>query len=168
MKNLFVHLCSLLVLALALNSCIEGDDDIARIPDTKYEPILMKRSDLEKSVSLMPPQPLQNTGKIYVKDNFIFVNERYRGVHVIDNTDPKNPENKGFIRVPGNIDLAVKGNFIYVDNAVDMVTLRWFGDSLKVTDRVKEVFPAFEPPDGGFYQFAERPENTVIVKWEEK
>lgn len=167
MKNLPVLLFYLLLAAM-ISGCIEGGNEPMSIPETKYEPILMKRSDLEKSVSWLPPKPLEKTGKIYVKGNYIFINERFRGVHVIDNTDPKNPENKGFIRVPGNIDLAVKGNFFYVDNAIDLVTLRWYGDSVHVLDREKEVFPAFEPPDGGFYDFPDRPENTIIVKWVEK
>ena len=44
-----------------------------------------------------------------VNGNLIFVSERYRGIHVIDNSDPESPQDIAFIRVPGNIDIAMKG-----------------------------------------------------------
>ena len=42
-------------------------------------------------------QFLRVPGKIYVKDNILFVNELAEGVHIIDNTNPSQPELIGFI-----------------------------------------------------------------------
>lgn len=140
--------------------------------ETRYRPVLMDRSDLEESIAFLPPQEQRAYGKIYRQDNLLFINEPFLGVHVVDNSDPRQPKKLGFIRIPGNIDIAMKGNYLYADNAVDLITLRWEGNGITVTDRNREVFPEYGPPDGEYvpseYQQANRPPNTVIIKWEEK
>jgi len=153
---------------LLLSGCIGGEPGELDSPPTDYEPLLMTREQLEQSVRWKEPTPLQRAGKIYVYRQFLFINERFRGVHVYDNSDPREPVNLGFIQAPGNIDIAVKNNFIYLDNAVDLVTLRWYGDSIQVLDRDVAAFPEFQPPDGGFYNFNNRPNNTVVVEWQER
>ncbi len=139
---------------------------------TNYEPIIMKRSGLEKSISSNGPRSLHNPVKIYFKDNYIFISEKYKGVHVIDNSDRTLPENVAFISIPGCIDMAVKNNTLYADNAVDLVAI----DISNITNvsevkRIKNVFPELVPPDDFSvpekYQTENRPENTIIVEWVE-
>lgn len=135
-----------------------------------YKPVLMTRENLEKSIELQGPKKLSKTGKIYIKGHYIYISERYKGIHVIDNEHPESPVIKSFIRVPGCMDMAVKGNTLYVDNAVDLVALDISdNEKINVISRIKEVFPEIPPPDNLYvpHQFNAdvRPENTVIVDW---
>ena len=61
-----------------------------------------------------------NPGKIYFKEGYIFINEELKGIHVIDNRNPENPQNIGFIEIPGNVDIAIKNNTLYADSYIDL------------------------------------------------
>jgi hypothetical protein len=131
-----------------------------------YIPVFMKRADLEKSVSyLSEGKDLENTGKIYYKSPYIFVNERYKGVHVINNSDPYKPVKEGFIVAPGCIDIAVKGDIMYLDNAVDLVAIDL--NTKQVTKRIKNVFPEpLSPENQSFYGYdSSRDPDFILVAW---
>jgi hypothetical protein len=141
--------------------------------ESEYEPVFMLRNEMEKSVRLEDPRDIVNPGKIYLKDNFIFINEKYAGIHVIDNTDPENPRNFAFIHIDGCIDMAVKDNVLYADNAVDLVSLALNTQitGIQVTARIKNVFPEMLAPDGlglTYRQNQARPHNSILVKWRQK
>ncbi|MBI5539344.1 MAG: hypothetical protein HY951_04745 [Bacteroidia bacterium] len=74
-------------------------------------------------ISFNGAQPLNKTGKIYIYGEYVFINEQYKGIHVIDNHDKTNPQNVAFFSIPGNIDLAIKNGFIYADNYNDLVVI---------------------------------------------
>lgn len=137
----------------------------------QYKPVFMLRSELEKNVKLEEPKSIQDPGKIYIKDHLIFINEKYRGIHVIDNSNPENPSNLVFISVDGCIDIAVKDNILYADNAVDLIAVR-FNQSLmnfEVTKRIKNVFPELIAPDGRNLSWQERraiQDGAVLVRWD--
>lgn len=138
----------------------------------EYSPILVQRSVLESSIELQDSRKLKDPGKIYFKDDYIFISERYKGIHIIDNRDSLNPEKIGFIKVPGGIDLAIKKNVLYVDNAVDLVAIKLKNNyqEIEVVKRIKNVFPEHTPP--GYDRVPEefnrenRPDNSVIIAWE--
>ena len=137
----------------------------------EYKPVLMNRSELEKSVLYLSARPITNPGKIYYKDQTIFLIEKNKGIHVIDNSNPKDPKQTGFINVPGCVDISIKNQSLYTDNAVDLVTIDISNyPDVVVTKRIKDVFPELPPPGYDYvpYEFTEgeRPENTVIVNWE--
>lgn len=137
--------------------------------ESAYKPVLMTRENLENSIELKSPKEIQNYGKIYVKGNLLFVNEKYEGIHVVDNSNPEKPNNIAFINIPGNIDISIKNDIIYADNAVDLVAIKYDGNTIQVVDRNRNVFPEYGTPDGLYlpneYSEGNRPDNTVIVKW---
>ena len=130
-----------------------------------YTPVFMSRETLENSVKYIAgARDMIQTGKIYYRAPYIYVNERYKGVHVINNTDREHPVNEGFILAPGCIDMAVKGSILYLDNAVDFVSFDL--DSKQVTKRIREVFPEPLRPDGAnFYSLPGRPKGYILVEW---
>ena len=65
---------------------------------------------------------MKNPGKIWIKDQYLFVNEILQGFHIFDNSNPANPVNLGFIEVFANTDLAVRGNVLYADNYNDLLS----------------------------------------------
>lgn len=85
-----------------------------------------------------------------VKDRWIFLSERLKGVHVIDNSDPASPRTIAFLNVPGNLDLAMKGNTLYADSFVDLVAID-ISDPAKavVTGRLENIYPNEPLPDEG-------------------
>lgn len=136
-----------------------------------YCPQLMTREVLEQSVTPLPARAMHNTGKIYLWGRYIFINERYEGVHIIDNQDPSHPQALRFLRVPGNVDMAVKDNVLYLDNGPDLVTLDLSNmQAPRVTSRVRNAFRELPTPDlgavAGPCMVENRPANTVVVGWQ--
>jgi hypothetical protein len=106
-----------------------------------YKPIYQDKNSVHTILST-PAKVLENPGKIYIKDRYIFVNEKGKGVHIIDNQNPALPVKISFIQIPGNKDIAIKGNIMYVDNFTDLVSLDIRDVSnIKITKRVNNVFP---------------------------
>lgn len=152
---------------LALVSCTRPIDPVI---ETKYEPILMDRSCLESSFKVEAPKALVRAGKIYYKDGFLFISEIYHGVHVIDNRNPAKPVFLAFLRIWGCMDMAIKGQILYVDNSVDLMALDLSDvNHIKPISRTREVLPDPLPPDGGAiptkFNSSNRPKGTVIVDW---
>jgi hypothetical protein len=126
-----------------------------------YTPVFMERSELERSVFFVEGfREMEQPGKIWVSDERIFVNDKYKGVHIIDNSTPASPRQIGFIMAPGCLDMAVRGEIIYLDNAVDLVAFDMATG--KVTERLKNYFPPLTKPDGSrFYD----PTDLIVVEW---
>lgn len=144
--------------------------DIAPPYHGNYKPILMTRTALENSVKSIAPLPLINPGKIYIKGNYIYIVEKYKGIHVINDTDLTNPVKEKFITIPGIVDLSIKDDVMFADNAVDLVGVDISDlEHVSVISRVKHVFPELPHPEwGGIdwnYSRTNRPPNTVIVEW---
>lgn len=129
-----------------------------------YSPIFMTRTELEKSVKYAgESREIKDPAKIYVRGTQLFVSERYKGVHIIDFSNPKDMRQTGFIVAPGCIDIAVKDNILYLDNAVDLVAFDL--DSKQVTDRLRELLPEPPSPDGDTYGNYNRPNGLIVVGW---
>jgi hypothetical protein len=129
-----------------------------------YYAVYMDRDDLKKSVSYMETgREMKNLGKIYYKHPYLFVNEKYKGVHIIDNTDPAHPVKKGFITAPGCLDMAVKDKIIYLDNAIDLVSFDL--NTMSEISRELNVFPEPASPGGYVHYETDRPANLILVEW---
>lgn len=89
----------------------------------KYTPIQLSLSELRQPVSSGAPRELIEPGKLYVKDQYLFIIEVKKGIHVFDNSDPANPRAISFLSIPGNVDMAVRDNILYADSYIDLVAL---------------------------------------------
>lgn len=128
--------------ALLLSSC--SDECETTITYTVYEPVYMLRADLQHAVKVAPAQTLKEPGKIYVRGNYLFINEINKGVHIVDNSNPSSPRFLSFIEIPGNMDMAVKGNILYADNYIDLVALDISNPlDVKLVNRVENIFPTY-------------------------
>ncbi len=164
-----VKLLVLLITAAALQSCwwTNQADDIAisQPQPSDYSPVIVARLDLETSTEFESPQPIINSGKIYVIDEFLFVNEKNLGFHVFDNSNPESPVNIGFLKVLGSSDLAIKDDVIYINNAVDLIAIQpnFSTATIEITKRIPNTFPQMFSPDG--FQFYNLQEDEIIVNW---
>jgi hypothetical protein len=119
-NNLLKFLPGLLL--LSFSSCIK-DKCTTHMKKIERFPIYMSYEDLRTGFKTITAQTLHDPGKIYYMQDYIFINEKYKGIHVINNQNPGAPVNVAFIEIPGNIDMAAKGNYLYVDSFVDLLVL---------------------------------------------
>jgi hypothetical protein len=133
-------------------------------------PVYMSYADLRKSVTEVPNVELMNPGKIYFKDNFIFIIEELKGIHVYNNTIPTAPLKMSFIKIPGVVDMAISGNILYADSFVDLVVLDVQDvKNIREVGRVKDILPYTVPPTGNEFPkgFVDK-EKGLVVEWELK
>lgn len=88
-----------------------------------YTPVYKSKAQVRASIKTTAPKNVSNPGKLFIRGSYIFLNEVNRGIHIIDNANPSLPKNIGFIEIPGNVDMAVKGSTLYADLYTDLVTL---------------------------------------------
>lgn len=156
----------LLILGTTFLVC-KGDTYDINYSAYRYVPVFMSRSELERSVKYAgESRPIRETGKIYLYGDTILINEPYRGIHIIDNSDPHNPQQINYIIAPGCLDMAVNGNILYLDNAVDLVAFDMA--SGQVTERISDYFPErTEAPDYSTTVYSyDRPEHYILVRWD--
>jgi len=124
-------------------NCARYDENGYCIESVQFaSPIYMSYEELRSSVRLEGPRPLDDVGRIYAYQNYLFINERNRGVHVIDNTDPFTPIPRSFINIPGNMDVEIRGDRLFADSFIDLVTLDVSNlESVVELDRILDVFP---------------------------
>ncbi len=138
--------------------------DTGDFPQQKYKPVIITRSALETSIAIQNAQPFIKAGKIYIKDDLMFVNDVNKGFHVYDYADSNKPIRLHFIKAPGATDLAIKGNTVYINQAIDLVTATFDPATKKftVTNRNRNVFPQKQAPNGlqGYTK-----ENEIIIDW---
>jgi len=167
MKKHFLLL--IFVASLGLLSCEKNDDD-------KYadylvaRPLKVSKTEFKNGVDVIAPIPTEESGKIYAYQNYIFVNDKYRGVHVIDNSDPSAPKKVSFIKIAGNVDISVKDNYLYADSITDLVVLDISDvNNIVIVNRMDNVLHdnIVWPAEADIFENTEIDyENEIIVGWE--
>lgn len=132
---------------------------------TLYKPILASLTEARANMKSNAPVAVKQPGKIYLYGNYIFMNENNRGIHVIDNSQPTNPKNIAFITIPGNVDMAVKGNIMYADSYSDMVAFDISNPKQVVAKKfLNNVFPH---RNQYYNSNSSNPDSVkIIVDWE--
>lgn len=128
----------LLFVGLSLYSCTPGPE--TEFDTEGYKPIYISKANAYE-VKKVEPTLIQKPGKIYVKDNYLFITEKDKGIHVINFSNPSNPINEAFIVAYGCDNMSIKDNFMFIDNVEDLVVLDITGQNVTEVKRVKNVFP---------------------------
>ncbi len=139
MRKVKLFIFSLLFTSLFVG-CIERYDY-----EGCHKPIYLSyeklRSDYPKILS---PREIDKAGKIYIYGDTLLVNEKNIGIHIIDNRVKETPIQKYFIELPGNIDMAIKNGYLYVDSYIDLIVLdiRDIDNIVEIKSARKEgIFP---------------------------
>jgi len=122
--------------------------------------------ELRAAVKTLPAQELESPGKIYVRGSLLFINERKKGIHLIDNSNPAAPRPVSFLSIPGNTDIAVRGNVLYADSYTDLLAFDLSnGQDVKLLKRVENAFPSGSV-DGLHWQYDQFRKQVVDYRWE--
>jgi len=160
---------ALFVVLLSLQSCIYGEDDEVTY-ESAYEPITQTRELFENGIEVQSSRPISSAGKIYVKDQYILINESEDGFHLYNNLNPESPEVSSYLKVEGATDLAIRGNTIFVHHLVDLVSINYDfqNNTILSMNRSRNVFPKLTSPDGFRADFFNVEEDQIIVGYQLK
>jgi hypothetical protein len=165
MKNLITKTIALVFCTAVLflqQGCVK-DTCTKTYTYTYFQPVYKTTAEVRANIKSNAPTAVTNPGKIYIKDNYIFLNEVNKGIHIIDNTNPASPKNFAFIDIPGNVDIAVKGNIMYADFYTDLVAMDISNPlNISVTKFVNGVFPE------RFYYGFNVDSTKVVYDWVKK
>lgn len=150
-----------LACCLLLQGCLK--DKMTRTY-TMLSPVYKQKTEVYANIKSNSPKDIASPGKLFLYGNYIFLNEVDKGVHIIDNSNPSSPVVKAFINIPGNLDIAVKGNTLYADLYSDLVVVD-ITDPLQArfVRHINNVFPE-RMYSNGFVADT----NLFIVDWIKK
>ncbi len=156
--RLFASWIAACCVAVQFTSCVK---DSAKMNYTMYSPVYQTSAEVRANIKSAAPVTVSGSGKMYLLGNYLFMNELYKGVHIIDISNPSSPPNKAFISIPGNEDIAVIGNTLYADCYTDLMAID-IKDPLnsKLTSYISNIFPDRRYV-GGFYADS----GKVIIDW---
>jgi hypothetical protein len=131
-----------------------------------YRPVYASPS--ESDIVFTEARQLENPGKIYVASKYLLINEKFKGIHVFDNSDPANPISLGFLKMLGNSEFAVKNNVLYADHLSDLVALDisdW--SKLRELSRTNQQFWSQKiPPGSDKYFECIDDAKGIVIGWE--
>ncbi|MBK6619732.1 MAG: hypothetical protein IPH04_20430 [Saprospirales bacterium] len=164
-----IILPSTLLGGFLLFGCL-NDTETTRLAVGEVEGFRPVYSQDWKSIQSLDPRPVGHLGKIYYKDSTIYVAESGWGIHVIDNSDPVNPQRIKFLQIPGCRDIAIKGNILYADNVTDLVAIDISDlNNIKLLKRVEGLYPEVDQtsPEAyeGYFECVD-PAKGAVVAWE--
>jgi len=124
MKHKNLLLLALLGLSLVtfLSGCLRDECTSTRTY-VRFDPVYKTLTEMRVGITPESPRELRRPGKIYAFGHYLFINEKQEGIHVVDNSNPSNPQKIAFWKIPGNVDMAIRGQYLYVDQYIDLLTV---------------------------------------------
>lgn len=111
-----------IAVAAALSGCLRDECETTRT-FVRFDPVYKLPAEVRVGMSVQAARELREPGKIYVFGHYLFINERNEGIHIVDNADPSNPKPVAFWSIPGNGDMAIRGQYLYANQYVDLLTI---------------------------------------------
>lgn len=156
----FLMAVAAFVIIINFTSCLK-DTCTRTYTYTIYEPVYKTVQEVRDNIKSNTPREIEKPGKLFIRGNYIFLNEINKGIHIINNSNPASPQRVAFIDVPGNIDIAVKGNILYADLYTDLVTI---DISNPLSAAVKKITEGVFPHRFYSSDFATE-QNKIITGW---
>ena len=165
-KKTFTLLSGFLLLIL-LTGCFPEPEAESSEPVTGYRPVYGPQTDSE--ILMTGTRAVEDPGKIYVYGPYLLVNEKKKGIHVFDNSNPAEPVNLGFLRLLGNTDMAIKDDVLYADHVGQLVALT-INDFTNVVEQGRLPLRNWNvglPPPPGFYFECVNPDKGLVIGWKQ-
>lgn len=122
------------------------------------------------TVQYQDAREIEQKGNIYFKDNFLFILDNYKGIHIMDNSNPSAPVNKGYYALTGITGISIKNQYLYANAYTDLVVIDVSAiDNPTEVGRAENVFDRALPSYNPQYPLAEVDQTKgVITGWEVK
>lgn len=155
-----------LCLVLLISSC--GKE--LEFTQQGLKPVYVSLAQLQ-NFQQIGPQAIQNSGKSLLYNQYLFLSEKNKGIHVIDISDTLNPKKISFLQIIGNKDMSAQNNRLYVDNGPDLCVLDISDiNQIKIVTRIKNSFAPseFSPSDyTGYFECADYTGDKWLIDWQE-
>lgn len=170
-KNL---LFVMIIATTVFTGCKESDFRTETVEVMENEPVFMSVKEFrDRDIKIKSAQPISKQGKICFYNGYLYISEPDKGIHIIDNRDPRSPKAVGFVELEGNTDIAIRNNQLYADSYIDLL---WFsladpgkpGYMNRLEDAFKFALPPIENEYWYDYEecFVDTNRNEkVIVGW---
>lgn len=157
---------------LFLAGCtIPTDDEPGLDGMIGYAPVYANTASYQ-NVELQAPRPTAHAGKIYAYGSYIFQAEQNEGVHIIAESQSKNAHKIAFLKVPFCTEIAVKANYLYINNLNDLLVFDISNVAApQFIRRLPDAFPHVNqqyPNVSNTYFECPNPEKGIVVRWEQK
>lgn len=107
-----------------------------------YDPVFIDQKTFDAPAEKGPEQEMQNTGIVYSYGKYILVNEFQKGIHILDNEDPKKIKQIGFIEIPGNTHFTIRDQILYANKMEDLLAIDVRSmDHPRQVSRIENIFP---------------------------
>jgi hypothetical protein len=163
MKNVFFAL-AIVIYILSLSSCLEDSCTETRT-FVQYTPVYLTKAQFRTDISAEPTRKLENPGKFYFYKTYLFINDQGKGIHVYDLKNQTQPTKLAFYNIPGNFDIAIKGNVLYADNVIDLVALDISNIAqpklVKRIEDYREIYKNFEPLQ--YFAYSVKSDRTTVL-----
>lgn len=149
-----------------LSSCIRKDEPnfLAMGMRPNYIPL-----DSLLHFSQEAPRDIVDGTKIAYYQNYMFMVDHNRGIHVIDLTDPNNPIKASFLSIPGNQDVTLTNGYLYADNGPHLLILDISDlSNIRLIERRRDAFSFnLSAPVGhrGYFECPD-PSQGWVVGWD--
>ena len=157
-----------IMMFIMMHGCSKKYDD--KCKDAEYISVEKLRADYPR---ISAAREIEKAAKIYNYQDgeILLVNERNKGIHVINNRVKETPVRVSFIEIPGNVDMAVKDGYLYVDSFTDLLVMdiRNIND-VKTIYRKEKIFPydamqavASLKEDGECYRYDTSKKDVFVI-----
>ena len=117
----------LFFVVLVLGTACEKDSCEQTWTQVVAVPVTLDRATLQAEIGLEPAIDLCLGGGIYAYGDYVFMNRLNEGYHILDNSNPEQPQNVAFLRIPGSTQMAFIEGKLISNSYADLVTLEMNG-----------------------------------------
>jgi hypothetical protein len=123
-----------------LSSCLQDECEEIRTYN-EFVPVTVNAESFRHAIEAEGPRTLCDPGQIYYFQDYLYIQERGDGLHIIDNADPANPTPITFLPIEGVESLAIRNGILYANQYVDIVTFDVSNPAQpRYLDRAEDVF----------------------------
>lgn len=169
MNKITYFLIPVLFCSLVFSSCEYNTDSI---PGSVlgYVPVYFQRNGLD-TVRFEEPQPTTEGSDIFLNGTLLYQIDLFKGIHIVDFTDPENTQKIGFYYIPGCDQMTIEGNRLYTNSFSDLLIIdiaEWMNPKIISYQPFHFHQPERQiPPKRGYFECVD-PSKGVVISWQEK
>jgi len=89
----------------------------------EHIPVLEDLTTITSSYSVREDFPIEKPGNIYTYGELLLVGEKFKGIHILNNSNPSSPQPLKFIDLKGNGNFSIQNNILFAENGPDLLSI---------------------------------------------